>query len=219
MIRTAISLSVAAALGLAACTDSVTRIQDPNYRAQNGAVIGAVGGAVLGSMLVHGNHGAGALRGAALGGLLGGGIGAGLDNQAADLRTRLGNPNVTVTNMGGYLMVNLPNDALFATGSATLRPNLQREIRSVAANLVTYPDSTIEVVGHTDNVGAAALNQDLSQRRALSVADILIGAGVPAGRLSAIGHGEDQPVASNLTEAGRAQNRRVEIIVRPRTNQ
>lgn len=216
MMRTSISLSVVAALGLTACAPPTTRIQDPNYRAQNGAVIGAVGGAVLGSLLTDQNKGAGALRGAAIGGLLGGGIGAGLDSQAADLRNRLGNPNVTVTNMGSYLVVNLPDDALFATGSATLRPDLQNEIRSVAANLVTYPDSSIEVVGHTDNVGAAALNQDLSQRRALSVANILIGAGVPAARIQAFGRGEDQPVASNLTDAGRAQNRRVEIIVRPR---
>lgn len=217
MMRTSITLLVAAGLGLTACAEPATRIQDPNYRTQNGAMIGAVGGAVLGGLLTHNNKGAGALRGAALGGLLGGGIGASLDAQAADLRNRLGNPNVTVTNMGGYLVVNLPDDALFATGSATLRPNLQNEIRSVAANLVTYPDSTIEVVGHTDNVGAAALNQDLSQRRALSVVNILIGAGVPQARLSAYGRGEDQPVASNLTAAGRSQNRRVEIIVRPRS--
>ena len=217
MMRTSITLLVAAGLGLTACAEPATRIQDPNYRTHNGAMIGAVGGAVLGGLLTNNNKGAGALRGAAIGGLLGGGIGASLDTQAADLRNRLGNPNVTVTNMGGYLVVNLPDDALFATGSATLRPNLQNEIRSVAANLVTYPDSTIEVVGHTDNVGAAALNQDLSQRRALSVANILIGAGVPQARLSAYGRGEDQPVASNLTDAGRSQNRRVEIIVRPRS--
>ena len=214
-LNTTLTLSVVAALGLAACSDSTTRIQDPNYRAQNGAMIGAVGGAILGSAFSD-NKGAGALRGAVLGGLLGGGIGANLDAQAADMRSRLGNPNVTVTNMGGYLLVNLPDDVLFATGSATLRPELQNEIRSIAANLVTYPDSTIEVVGHTDNVGTAALNMDLSQRRAYSVSSILIGAGVPGGRVSSYGAGEDRPVASNLTDAGRAQNRRVEILVRPK---
>lgn len=212
---TPITLSVIATLTLTACADSTARIQDPNYRTQNGAVIGAIGGAVLGSMFSD-NKGAGAVRGALVGGLVGGGIGASLDAQAADMRARLGNPNVTVTNMGEYLLVNLPDDVLFATGSATLRPELQQEIRSIAANLVTYPDSTIEVVGHTDNVGTAALNQDLSQRRAYSVSSILIGAGVPAGRVSSYGKGEDSPIASNLNDAGRAKNRRVEILVRPR---
>lgn len=212
-VRSSLTVVVVASLALAAC-DSTSRIQDPNYRTQNGAVAGAVGGAILGSMFTNDKNGA--LHGAILGGLAGGLIGNSLDAQAADMRNRLGNPNVTVTNMGGYLLVNLPDDVLFATGSATLRPDLQGEIRSIAANLVSYPNSRIEVVGHTDNVGAAAMNMDLSQRRAFSVANILIGAGVPNGRLSAYGRGESQPVASNLTEAGRAQNRRVEIIVRPR---
>lgn len=213
--KTSVTLSLVAALGLSACADSTTRIQDPNYRAQNGVAMGAVGGAVLGSLLSDHKR-EGAVRGALIGGLLGGGIGASLDAQAADMRNRLGNPNVTVTNMGDYLLVNLPDDVLFATGSATLRPDLQREIRSIAANLVTYPDSNIEVVGHTDNVGAAAMNMDLSQRRAYSVSSILIGSGVPAGRVTSYGRGEESPVASNLTDAGRAQNRRVEILVRPR---
>ncbi len=210
-----ITFAVVASLGLAACEPSTTRIQDPNYRAQNGALAGAAGGAILGAAFSD-HKGPGALRGALIGGLLGGGIGASLDAQAADMRQRLGNPNVTVTNMGGYLLVNLPDDVLFATGSATLRPELQNEIRSIAANLVTYPNSNIEVVGHTDNVGTAALNMDLSQRRAYSVSSILIGSGVPAGRVSSYGRGFDQPVASNDTESGRSRNRRVEILVRPR---
>lgn len=214
-MKTSVTLLLVSAIGLSACADSTTRIQDPNYRAQNGAVMGAVGGALLGSM-VSDHKRSGAIRGALIGGLLGGGIGASLDAQAADMRARLGNPNVTVTNMGDYLLVNLPDDVLFATGSATLRPDLQDEIRSIAANLVTYPDSNIEVVGHTDNVGSAPMNMDLSQRRAYSVSSILLGAGVPAGRVTSYGRGEEAPVASNLTDAGRAQNRRVEILVRPR---
>jgi outer membrane protein OmpA-like peptidoglycan-associated protein len=131
------------------------------------------------------------------------------------MRQRLGNPNVTVTNMGSYLLVNLPDDVLFATGSATLQPALQGEISSIAANLITYPKSTIEVVGHTDSVGSEAMNMDLSQRRTYSVANILIGSGVPAGRVSAYGLGMSQPVDTNATDAGRANNRRVEILVRP----
>ncbi len=213
IIKPSLTFAVAASLGLTACVDSATRIQDPNYRAETGVAAGAVGGAVLGSFFKNDKNGA--LHGAILGGIAGGLVGNSLDQQAQEMRTSLGNPNVTVTNAGAYLLVNLPDDALFATGSATLRPDLQREIRSVANNLLSYPNSSIEVVGHTDNVGSAASNFDLSQRRAGSVANILIGAGVPPRRIAVSGRGEDQPVATNLSEAGRAQNRRVEIIIRP----
>lgn len=208
-------LSMAGLTALTACGTPTERIQDPNYRAQNGAAIGAVGGALLGAAFSD-NKGAGALRGALIGGVIGGGIGANLDAQAADMRARLGNPNITVTNMGDYLLVNLPDDVTFATGSASVRPELAAEVRSIAANLVTFPNSNIEVVGHTDNVGAAAMNQDLSERRAYAVSSILIGAGVPSGRVVTYGKGLTQPIASNATEAGRAQNRRVEILIRPK---
>jgi hypothetical protein len=149
-----IVLSTVAALGLSACDDPATRIQDPSYRAQNGALIGAVGGAALGGML--GGSKNSVLTGALVGGLGGALIGNNLDQQAAEMRNRLGNPNVTVTNMGGYLLVNLPDDVLFASGSAALRPYLQGEVRSIAANLVSYPSSNIEVVGHTDEYGPVA---------------------------------------------------------------
>ena len=215
MMKSTIAISLAGVLGLSACVDSTTAIQNPNYRAQNGAVAGALIGGILGAGSVKNDKGRAALLGAALGAAAGGAIGSNLDTQAADLRNRLGNPNVTVTNMGKYLLVNLPDDLLFATGSAAVQPSLQGEVRSIAANLVSYPASTIQVIGHTDNVGAAAYNADLSVRRAVSVRDILVGAGVPARRISAYGQGETQPVASNLTSAGRAANRRVEIIITP----
>jgi outer membrane protein OmpA-like peptidoglycan-associated protein len=216
IMKSTIALSLSGVLVLSACADSTTRIQDPNYRAQNGAVAGALIGGILGASSVKNDKGRAALLGAALGAGVGGAIGSNLDSQAADLRNRFGNPNVTVTNMGDYLLVNMPDDLLFATGSATVNGALQADIRSVAANLISYPDSNIQVIGNTDNVGAAAFNQDLSQRRAVAVADILLGAGVPSSRLSAFGRGEDNPVASNLTDSGRAQNRRVEIIIRPK---
>lgn len=209
-------LSMVSLTALTACETSTQRIQDPNYRTQNGAIAGAVGGALLGAAFSD-NKGAGALRGALIGTAIGGGIGASLDAQAADMRSRLGNPNITVTNMGDYLLVNLPDDVTFATGSANVRPNLAQEVQSIAANLVSYPNSNIEVVGHTDNVGTAALNQDLSERRAYAVSSILLSAGVPAARVVTYGKGFNQPVASNATESGRAQNRRVEILVRPKS--
>ena len=85
----------------------------------------------------------------------------------------------------------------------------------MAQNLLRYPNSQIQIIGHTDNTGSAAYNQDLSQRRAVSVASVLRESGVPSSRIAAFGRGEDQPIASNLTEQGKAQNRRVEIIIRP----
>ena len=110
--------------------------------------------------------------------------------------------------------MNARNSAL-APDSATLRADLTRDIKAVASSLLRYPNSTIEVIGHTDNSGSAAYNQDLSQRRAVSVANVLRESGVPNGRIAAYGRGEDQPIASNLTVEGRAQNRRVEIVIRP----
>ncbi len=109
----------------------------------------------------------------------------------------------------------MPQDILFAVDSATLRSDLRMDLRTIAANLQRYPDSLIRVVGHTDNTGSAAYNQALSERRADAVAAELIGAGVSGRRVIAEGRGFSQPIASNATESGRAQNRRVEITIRP----
>ena len=207
-------------LGLAACQPGNTRIDDPNYRAQNGAMAGALLGGIIGAST--GSNSDARLRstlvGAAIGAAAGGAIGANLDQQAADLRNSLGNPNVTVTNMGDYLLVNLPR-----------RPAVRHRQRRRAARIcrarsarspptcVSYPNSRIQVLGHTDNTGTAAYNHDLSQRRAVAVAGILIGAGVPSSRLSAVGIGEDRPSRPTRPPPGRAQNRRVEIIITPNT--
>ena len=185
-----------------------------NSRAQDGAMAGAALGGIIGAVGNDGNRATGAIVGAAAGAIAGGVIGTALDQQATELRGSLGN-GISVTNMGGYLVVNMPQDVLFAVDSATLRPDLTRDLQTVAASLLKYPATSVEVIGHTDNTGAAAYNQDLSQRRAVSVASVLASNGVPSSRISSFGRGEDQPIASNLTDQGRAQNRRVEIIVRP----
>lgn len=181
-------------------------------RAQSGALIGAMAGGLLGSQSSDDRLLKTAV-GAGIGAIVGGAIGTTLDQQAQELRGINGQFNVT--NMGDYLVVNMPQDVLFGVDSASLRPDLTRDIKSVAQNLLRYPNSQIQIVGHTDNTGSASYNQDLSQRRAVSVANVLRESGVPNARISAFGRGEDQPIASNLTPEGRAKNRRVEIIIRP----
>jgi outer membrane protein OmpA-like peptidoglycan-associated protein len=215
MMKTPLILSAVGTLFLTACVDPNAYPDDPNARQRQGAIIGGITGALAGvAVSGDGDELKGAIVGGALGAGTGAVIGADLDRQAAELRGSL-NSNISVTNTGEYLIVNMPQDLLFATDSASVRPDLTADLRAVAASLLRYPNSRIEVIGHTDNTGAAAYNQDLSQRRASSVAGVLRDSGVPSGRLAAYGRGEDQPVASNLTPEGRAKNRRVEIIIRP----
>ncbi len=215
MIKPSILMAICGAMALSACTvDPNAYPDDPNARTKNGALVGALTGAVLGASVTDNNKTKGALIGAGIGALTGAAIGNELDEQAAELRGALSS-GVGVTNYGDYLVVNMPQDVLFAVDSATLRPDLTRDIRTVATSLIRYPNSRIEVIGHTDNTGAAAYNQDLSQRRAVSVATVLRDSGVPGSRISAFGRGEDAPIATNLTPQGQAQNRRVEIIIRP----
>ena len=207
--------SALGALTLSACVDPNAYPEDPNARAKSGAIIGGMLGAMAGvAVSGDGDELKGAILGGAVGAATGAAIGSDLDRQAAELRSSL-NSNISVTNMGGYLVVNMPQDLLFATDSAALSGNLVGDLRAVASSLIRYPNSTIEVIGHTDNVGEAAYNQDLSQRRAVAVAEVLRSSGVPTGRIATIGRGEDAPIATNQTEAGRAMNRRVEIIIRP----
>jgi outer membrane protein OmpA-like peptidoglycan-associated protein len=210
MLRPILAATAALAV-LAGCTDPVTGELN---RTQTGALTGAVAGAVLGRNVGGGDRTRNAMIGAGLGALAGGLIGQQLDRQAAELRRDLGS-NVGVVNTGSEIVVTMPQDILFATGSATLRPDLRRDLATLAQSLLRYPDTTIFVTGHTDNVGSAAFNQALSERRADAVFQELVANGVPARRIVARGAGLTQPVASNATPEGRARNRRVEIVIRP----
>ncbi len=207
----------ASILTLTACTTGqFNDPNDPNRQAKQGALIGAGVGALAG-ILKGGDRGEkrrGAIYGAALGAGAGALIGNQLDKQEAELRAQLGN-DVAINNTGDRLILTLPQDILFATDSAVVRPGLQADIRAVAANLEAYPDTTVQVLGHTDNSGGADYNLNLSRQRAESVSGIMIAEGVSASRIVALGRGEDQPVASNLTPEGRQQNRRVEIVILP----
>lgn len=207
-------------IALGACTDpsmNANGTATGMTRTQEGAIAGAALGAVLGATRDDdkNNQGKDAAKGAILGAAAGAVVGNILDKQAQALQQAVTNPNIQIVNHGSYLQVILPEGILFATDSAAVSGVAQNDLYAVARNLNQYPNSRVEVVGHTDNTGSAAYNLDLSQRRAQSVAGILSAAGVSAGRLVAVGRGEDQPVASNGTEQGRAQNRRVEILIRP----
>lgn len=210
-------LAAIGAVTLTACTDPLVDTGDPRQRTKEGAVIGAGLGAVTGMIVTEGGSGDArdALIGAAVGAAAGAAIGNQLDRQAAELRRDFSSDEIRVVNTGSELVVTMPQGILFATDSATVRPDLQSDLRVLARSLNDYPASMVDVIGHTDNTGSAGYNQDLSARRAGSVVAVLAGAGVAPDRLRGYGRGEDQPVASNLTPEGRAQNRRVEIVIRP----
>lgn len=212
--RTTLTLAAVSGLALAACQAPLPGQTTDQTR--QGALIGAGIGAVIGAASGDDSDERlqNALIGAAAVGAVGAGIGASLDRQEAELRQQLGS-NAGIVNNGNQLIVTLPQDILFAVDSTAVSGASQNDLRAVAASLNRYPNTTVNVVGHTDNTGEAAYNSDLSQRRAQAVASVLVGAGVQAGRIRAIGRGEDQPVASNQTADGRAQNRRVEIIITP----
>lgn len=208
-------LSGASLMLVAACTDPNTvGGTSPNQNTRQGALVGGLLGAGVGAAVNSNNRGRGALVGGIIGAAGGAVVGNSLDRQAAELRQQLDN-DVQIVNTGDRLIVTMPQDILFDVSSFTVTPALRGDLLRVADSLLRYPDTTVQVVGHTDSTGSASYNQTLSVRRANAVADVLIQGGVPTGRIRAIGRGEDQPVASNLTPEGRAQNRRVEIVILP----
>ena len=215
MTFTKLPLAIAAAsLTFVAACD--TTGPNGNQNAQQGALIGAGVGALAG--LLTGDNARdrreSAILGAALGAAGGGIIGNQLDQQEEELRAQLGN-DVGIVNNGQNLTVTLPQDILFATNSTSVSGRSQADIRTLANSINQYPNTTVNVVGHTDNVGDAAFNFDLSQRRAQAVTSVLINAGVSAARIRSVGQGENAPIATNLTAEGRQANRRVEIVITP----
>lgn len=208
-------LAAASLTFVAACEEGGPNDYD---NTKQGAVIGALGGAALGALTNNDgsvrDRNQAALIGAALGAGAGAAIGNNLDKQAEELRRSL-RQDVGVSNNGRNLVVVLSQDLLFATDSTAVSGVSRNELNIVAQSLNKYPNTTVNVIGHTDNVGAAAYNLDLSQRRAQAVSSVLINGGVSPSRIRSIGRGEDQPIASNLNAQGRQANRRVEIIITP----
>jgi outer membrane protein OmpA-like peptidoglycan-associated protein len=216
LIRKPLVLGAASLLALTACSDPAYQQGGERQRTAQGAAAGAAIGAVLGGTRESGSDRLkNAAVGAALGAAVGGAIGYSLDQQARELRNDFGNGNIDVINTGNELIVRMPEAILFATDSATLNSQLRSDLLVLSNSLNKYPASVVTVTGHTDNTGTAAYNQDLSERRALAVASVLRSGGVAGSRLRTVGAGESQPIATNQTAAGRAQNRRVDITITP----
>jgi outer membrane protein OmpA-like peptidoglycan-associated protein len=208
------------ATALTACTttDPYTG-QTVRSNTRTGAIIGAAVGAGLGYLSNDKSEQGrkNALLGAGVGALAGAGVGAYMDKQQAELRRQLADTGVTVTRQGDNIVLNMPSDVTFAFDRSDVQPQFVPVLNEVANTLNQYPSTLIDVVGHADSIGTDVYNQGLSERRAVSVASYLTGRSVLPARLYVAGMGERQPIASNDSEAGRAQNRRVEIILRPYT--
>ena len=178
--------------------------------------IGAVSGAVIGAATSSKKDRAkGALIGATVGGAAGGGYGYYVDTQEAKLRQTLQGSGVQVQRQGDNLTLIMPGNITFASNSADISSSFYSTLNSLVQVFKEFNKNGIDITGHTDSTGSQQLNQDLSNRRARSVAAYLEGNGVPASRIYSYGAGSSQPIASNDTAAGRAQNRRVEINLRP----
>lgn len=193
-------------------------ITDPNTgerHASKTAVIGLSSAAVCGIVgaITHNSRGA---RNAALGcGAIGAGVGAYMDYQEHLLRQKLANSNVEVRREGNQIKLVMPENVTFATNSYQLNSNATYSLNSVAEVLAKYVDTNISVAGYTDSTGNDSINIPLSQRRAQAVSNYLVNRGVASNRISAMGYGAANPIASNATAQGKAQNRRVEIKVIP----
>ncbi len=184
-------------------------------RTQKGAVIGGAGGGVVGAVIgrAAGNTAMGAIIGAAVGGAAGAIIGRKMDKQAEEMQKVLGNETAEVKREGEGIVILFKEKVLFGFDRSDLNTSAQTNLNKLVEVLQKYPDTNIEIIGHTDSKGSDTYNQSLSERRANAVATYLKGQGVGSTRLTTKGMGESDPVASNDTEEGRAQNRRVEFVI------
>jgi outer membrane protein OmpA-like peptidoglycan-associated protein len=212
-------MATALTLAMAGCATYTGQTSDPNdpNRTQQGALIGAAVGAVAG--LLTGDDATErrqrALVGAGVGGLTGGAVGAYQDRQEAELRRQMAGTGVDVVRDGDNITLNMPGNITFAFDSSNLQPQFLPVLDNVAGTLSQYNQTIVEVAGHTDSVGTDSYNQALSERRANSVAGYLGSRGIMQQRMIVVGAGETRPVASNDTDSGRSQNRRVEITLVP----
>lgn len=182
-------------------------------KAQKGANIGAGTGGTVGAFIGKsaGNTALGALIGGAVGGTAGAFVGKNMDKQAAELEQDV--PGATVTRVGEGIIVKFNSGLLFKAGSADLQSAAQTNLQSLASSLQQNPGTNVIIIGHSDNTGTAQQNMDISLQRANAVKAYLAGRGVDAARITTMGKGQTEPIADNETESGRAQNRRVEVVI------
>ena len=220
-----LSIGLASAAVLSACATGGSYVQSDPYgnptqqqnRTGKGALIGTAIGVAAG--LLSGDNATErrqrAMVGAGIGALAGAAIGNYQDRQERALRERTANTGIDVQRQGDNITLNLPDGITFDFGKATLKPQFYTALNGVAGTLREYNQTMIEVVGHTDNIGSDAYNLQLSKQRADAVAAYLQAQGVQSVRIQTLGAGKAYPIADNSTEAGRAQNRRVEITLVP----
>nr|MBS0037146.1 OmpA family protein [Saprospiraceae bacterium] len=182
-------------------------------KTQKGAVVGTTAGGAMGAVIGKstGNTAMGAIIGATVGGTAGAIIGNKMDKQAEEIKTAV--PDAEVLRVGEGIMVEFSSNVLFAFGKSSLSNEAQRNLDKLVKVLNTYPDTDIEVQGHTDNVGSESFNQTLSEQRALTVSRYLADKGINHNRLSIIGFGEMLPKYLNDTDENREKNRRVEFMI------
>ena len=210
-----------AALSLSACStiNAFTGEQQLSSTA-GGAMVGAGTGAVVGAaagVMTGNDPRVAALIGAGVGALTGAAVGHYMDQQEAELRAQLQGTGVSVTRVGNQIVLNMPSNITFAVDQATVQSSFNETLVSVGLVLKKFNKTVVDVYGYTDNTGSVAHNNDLSQRRAVAVATILANQGIDQRRFYIAGKGEDDPIASNSNETGRAQNRRVELQISPIT--
>ncbi|MGE5419886.1 MAG: OmpA family protein [Chloroflexota bacterium] len=204
ILRSSLSILVAA-LVISGCASM--------NKTQKGAVIGTAAGAGVGTVVgkASGNTALGAIIGAAVGGTTGAVIGHKMDKQAEEIKKTV--PDATVERVGEGIVVEFSSNVLFALNKSDLSSDAKMNLDKLVTVLNTYPDTNIEIQGHTDNSGSEAYNQTLSEKRAASVSTYLVNKSILSQRVTIKGFGETVPKYDNTTEGGRAQNRRVEFLI------
>lgn len=182
-------------------------------KTQKGAAVGTVAGGAVGAVVgrASGNTALGAIIGAVVGGVTGTVIGHKMDKQAEEIKNSI--PNAKVERVGEGIIVEFSDKILFGFDKSELSDGSKGNLDKLVVVLGKYPDTNIEIQGHTDNVGSDAYNLDLSNRRAAAVSSYIVSRGVSSGRISTRGYGESAPKYANDTENNRAQNRRVEFLI------
>ena len=186
----------------------------PSQRVLTTGAAGAILGAGAG-MMAGGDDKRNAAIGAAVGAIAGASVGVYMDKQEEKLRQQTAGTGITVDRVGDQLQLTMPSNVTFAVNSATIQPGFYGPLNDVAATLIEFPSTAVDIIGHASSDGADDYNMTLSQQRAAAVRSYLINQGTQAVRINAIGMGETQPIADNATAQGRAANRRVEIILTP----